>query len=267
MNRPQQQAAPAQPDARRDRYWLRLLATAAAFTLFGFGGLVLRFVLFPPLKLLYWDARVRQRKARDMIQGAFRTFIGFMHITGIYTYRIQGEEQLQQPGQLVLANHPSLIDVVFLISRIPNANCIVKASLFRNPFMRGAVTTAGYIPNDDPEKIIAMAADSLERGESVVLFPEGTRTVPGKELRMQRGAAYMALRAKVAPTLVTIRCNPPMLMKNVPWYSIPASRPHFDFSVSTGEQVIPVEDLQETPLAARKITNQLKNYFTEECAA
>lgn len=253
--------------ARRDRYWLRLLATATAFSLFGVGGLVLRFILFPPLKLLYRDPAVRQRKARDMVQGAFRTFIGFMHITGIYTYRIHGEEKLREPGRLVLANHPSLIDVVFLISRIPNANCIVKASLFRNPFMRGAVTTAGYIPNDDPEKIIALAAESLARGESVVLFPEGTRTVPGRELRLQRGAAYMALRAGVTPTLVTIRCNPPMLMKNVPWYSIPKSRPHFEFVVSDGEQVIPLQDLQETPLAARKITNQLKVYFTEERAA
>lgn len=252
---------------RQDRYWLRLLATAAAFSLFGLGGLVLRFVLFPPLRLLYRDTAVRQRKARNMVQLCFRAFIGFMHVTGIYTYRMQGEEKLAQPGQLVLANHPSLIDVVFLISRTSNANCIVKASLFRNPFMRGAVTTAGYIPNDDPEKIIAMAAESLARGESVVLFPEGTRTVPGQALRLQRGAAYMALRAQVAPTLVTIRCNPPMLMKNVPWYSIPKSRPHFEFEVSTAEQLVPLKDLEETPLAARKITNQLKDYFTEERAA
>ncbi|WP_299597950.1 1-acyl-sn-glycerol-3-phosphate acyltransferase [uncultured Microbulbifer sp.] len=252
---------------RRDRYWLRLLATATAFSLFGLGGLVLRFVLFPPLKLVYRDQAVRQRKARSMVQWAFKSFIGFMHVTGIYTYRMHGEEKLREPGRLVLANHPSLIDVVFLISRTPNANCIVKASLFRNPFMRGAVTTAGYIPNDDPEKIIAMAAESLRRGESVVLFPEGTRTVPGKALRLQRGAAYMALRAGVTPTLVTIRCNPPMLMKNVPWYSIPKSRPHFEFDITDGEQLIPVRELDETPLAARKITNQLKVYFTEEQAA
>lgn len=252
---------------RRDHYWLRLLATAAAFSLFGVGGLVLRFVLFPPLKLLYRDPALRQRKARNIVQAGFRSFIGFMHVTGIYTYRMQGEEKLREPGRLVLANHPSLIDVVFLISRIPNANCIVKASLFRNPFMRGAVTTAGYIPNDDPENIIATAAESLARGESVVLFPEGTRTVPGRELRLQRGAAYMTLRAGVTPTLVTIRCNPPMLMKNVPWYSIPKSRPHFEFEVADGEQLIPLKDLQETPLAARKITHQLKVYFTEEHAA
>ncbi|WP_308364456.1 MULTISPECIES: lysophospholipid acyltransferase family protein [unclassified Microbulbifer] len=252
---------------RRDCYWGRLLATAAAFSLFGLGGLVLGLLVFPPLKLIYRDSEVCRRRARLLVHHAFRAFIGFMHITGIYTYRFCDEARLRQPGQLVLANHPSLIDVVFLISRIPNTNCIVKASLFRNPFMRWVVSTAGYIPNDDPEKIIQLAAESLACGESVVLFPEGTRSVPGRGLRLQRGAAYMALRARVAPTLVTIRCNPPMLMKNVPWYSIPLSRPHFQFEVATGDSVLELQGIQETPLAARKITRQLKEYFTEECVA
>lgn len=253
--------------ARRDCYWLRLVATAAAFSLFGLGGLVLRFVLFPPLKLIYRDPDVRKRKARLLIHHAFRAFIGFMHVTGIYTYSFRDEERLRCPGQLVLANHPSLIDVVFLISRIPNANCIVKASLFRNPFMRGAVTTADYIPNDDPERIIELAAQSLQRGESVVLFPEGTRSVPGRPFKFQRGAAYMALRARVQPTLVTIHCNPPMLMKNIPWYSIPLSRPHFQFDVADADNLLQLRDTEESPLAAREITHKLKAFFTEECAA
>ncbi len=253
--------------SRRDYYWLRLLATAAAFSLFGLGGLVLRFVLFPPLKLIYRDPEVRKRRARLLIHHTFRTFIGFMHVTGIYTYGFRDEARLRRPGQLVLANHPSLIDVVFLISRIPNANCIVKASLFRNPFMRGAVTTADYIPNDDPERIIELAARSLQNGESVVLFPEGTRSVPGRPFRFQRGAAYMALRAGVKPTLVTIRCNPPMLMKNIPWYSIPLSRPHFQFDIANADNLLQLGGVEESPLAAREITHKLKAFFTEECVA
>nr|WP_284500247.1 lysophospholipid acyltransferase family protein [Microbulbifer sp. GX H0434] len=190
-----------------------------------------------------------------------------MHVTGIYTYGFRDEARLRRPGQLVLANHPSLIDVVFLISRIPNANCIVKASLFRNPFMRGAVTTADYIPNDDPERIIELAARSLQNGESVVLFPEGTRSVPGRPFRFQRGAAYMALRAGVKPTLVTIRCNPPMLMKNIPWYSIPLSRPHFQFDIANADNLLQLGGVEESPLAAREITHKLKAFFTEECVA
>ncbi|BBM01214.1 1-acyl-sn-glycerol-3-phosphate acyltransferase [Microbulbifer sp. GL-2] len=213
------------------------------------------------------DAEIRKCKARLIIHHAFRLFIGFMYKTGIYTYKFSDEAKLMKPGQLILANHPSLIDVVFLISRIPNANCIVKASLFRNPFMRGAVVTAGYIPNDDPERIIELASESLENGESVVLFPEGTRSVPGKPFKFQRGAAYMALRSGVSPTLVTIRCNPPMLMKNIPWYRIPHSRPHFEFDISESKDFLEVKEKVESPLVARQVTQKLKTFFIEECAA
>lgn len=251
----------------RDFYWLRLLATATAFSLFGLGGLVLRFILFPPLRVIYLDREIRKRKARLIIHYAFRLFIGFMHKTGIYTYQFSDEARLMEPGQLILANHPSLIDVVFLISRIPNANCIVKASLFRNPFMRGAVVTAGYIPNDDPEKIIEFSTKSLENDESIVLFPEGTRSIPGKPFKFQRGAAYMALRSGVSPTLVTIRCNPPMLMKNIPWYSIPHSRPHFEFDISQFSGLLELKEKIESPLVAREVTQKLKTFFTEESAA
>ncbi|WP_299584916.1 lysophospholipid acyltransferase family protein [uncultured Microbulbifer sp.] len=252
---------------RSDYYWLRLLATATAFSLFGLGGLILRFILFPPLRIIYPDAEVRKRKARLIIHYAFRLFIGFMHKTGIYTYHFCDENKLREPGRLILANHPSLIDVVFLISRIPNANCIVKASLFQNPFMRGAVMTAGYIPNDDPERIIKLASKSLGRGESVVLFPEGTRSIPGKPFRFQRGAAYMALRSDTNPTLVTIRCNPPMLMKNIPWYSIPLSRPHFEFDITESRGLLKTVEKNESPLSARHVTQKLKEFYTEECAA
>ncbi|WP_245395071.1 hypothetical protein [methane-oxidizing endosymbiont of Gigantopelta aegis] len=42
-------------------------------------------------------------------------------------------DKLNRPGQLIVANHPTLIDIVFLISRIPYACCIVKDSLWHNP--------------------------------------------------------------------------------------------------------------------------------------
>ena len=65
------------------------------------------------------------------------------------TYQIEGGERLQRDGLLVLANHPTLIDVVCLISLLPNADCVVKRAVARNPFMRGPVRAAGYISNDD----------------------------------------------------------------------------------------------------------------------
>jgi len=59
-------------------------------------------------------------------------------------------EKLNRPGQLIIANHPTLVDIVFLISRVKQANCIVKQKLWHNPFMRGPILNAGYISNGDP---------------------------------------------------------------------------------------------------------------------
>ena len=52
-----------------------------------------------------------------------------MHRLGIMRYKINGLEKLNRPGQLILANHPTLIDIVFLLSRIPVASCIVKKKI------------------------------------------------------------------------------------------------------------------------------------------
>lgn len=77
----------------------------------------------------------------------------------------------------------------------------------------------------------------------------------------------MALRSGVTPTLVTIRCNPPMLMKNLPWYNIPLSRPHFQFNINESGSFLQVGEKEETPLVARKIIQELKAFFTEGCTA
>ena len=94
----------------------------------------------------------------------------------------------------MLANHPSLIDVVVLISIIPNADCVVKAHLFKNPFLRGVVKNTGYISNADPEGLLVDCKKSLAAGNNLIIFPEGTRTKVGQAVKFQRGAANIALR-------------------------------------------------------------------------
>ena len=71
-----------------------------------------------------------------------------MQRAGVLTYSVEGAEKLGRPGQMIIANHPSLIDVVFLIGLVRQANCVVKQSLWQNPFTRGPVRDAGYISND-----------------------------------------------------------------------------------------------------------------------
>ena len=67
----------------------------------------------------------------------------------------------------------------------------------------------------------------LKAGQNLVVFPEGTRSVPGQPLRFSRGAATIAIRARASCLPVSIQCIPPVLTKTMPWYRIPKKRISF----------------------------------------
>ncbi len=250
----------------RDAYLWRLIATAISFLLFGLGGLCLRLVVFPLLACLPGDATRRRQRARHTISWLFWRFIRFMAACGVLTYEVNGAEKLGRPGQMIIANHPSLIDVVFLIGLVRQANCVVKQSLFRNPCTRGPVSSAQYISNDGSMDMLDAAVGALQAGQTLIIFPEGTRTVPGQAPAFHRGAAAIALRGAQFITPVTIRVNPTTLTKAEPWYRIPAQRVHFSLQVGADIAVQDFADQGPAPRASRALNDHLHHYFTKELA-
>ncbi|PHX41431.1 acyltransferase, partial [Pseudomonas sp. NZIPFR-PS2] len=224
-------ATQALNDKPRDAYYWRLFATAASFALFGFGGLCLRLLVFPLLSCLPGDAAKHRSRARHTISWLFWFFIRLMQRAGVLTYSVEGTEKLGRPGQMIIANHPSLIDVVFLIGLVRQANCVVKQSLWQNPFTRGPVRDAGYISNDGSAEMLDAAADALRGGQTLIIFPEGTRTTPGAAPAFHRGGAAIALRGATIITPVVIKVSPTTLTKAEPWYRIPKCRVHFSLRV------------------------------------
>lgn len=249
--------------ARLNKAW-RIVATGMAFSIFGIGGVLLPLVVVPVLYLWPAQPEVRERRAKRTIHYTMRGFVEIMRGLGILTYSVENPEDFNRPAQLILANHPSLIDVVFLIAFIKHADCVVKSSLKRNPFTRGPINLAGYIANDDPEKIIEATISSLARGNSLIIFPEGTRTTPGQELKLQRGAANIALRAGIPITPVVITCEPTTLTKTTPWYRVPERRFHFTMRMRSNIDLEPFADAGNPSRAARHLTKYLKDYFTRE---
>lgn len=246
-------------------YWWRLLGTGFSFSVFGIGGLLLRVVVFPLLQLWPGTARERAIRARFAVHHSFRFFVGLMRRLGLISYEIEGIELLNQPGQLVIATHPSLIDVVFLISLIRDANCIVKSSLFHNAFMRGPLQHAGYISNSRSESMLNDCVGALHRGETLIVFPEGTRSQPGQPLHFQRGAAYVAMAARINATPVTITCYPSMLTKQEKWYQIPLRRGHFRIHVGRDIDASGIVSDNSLPSqVSRKLTKLWLNCFTEQ---
>lgn len=241
-------------------YAWRLFATGLSFFLFGLGGIVIPALFTPLLYLFSRNHSHRQAMARSLVQMTFKCFIHIMRGLGILRWEIHGAEKLQQgKTPLVLANHPTLIDVVFLVALIPNANCVVKGSLRSNPVMRGFISLTGYVPNHKKELLL----DSINPHSTLIVFPEGTRTTPGQPISLQRGAANIAIRTRTDITPVVIRCTPSTLSKEHRWYHIPDQR--FTISIAVRE-TIAVGDYLHGPAAkeARRLTADLQGYFTKE---
>jgi 1-acyl-sn-glycerol-3-phosphate acyltransferase len=183
---------------------------------------------------------------------------------GVLTYQISGLEKLKD-AKLILANHPSLIDIVFLISFVPNASCVVKEKLLRNPFMWGAVKAAGYIVNNEhADEVIANATAVFNKGYSLIIFPEGTRTTPNHAVKLKRGAANIAVRTGVDITPVIIDCTPTALTKEDSWYSIPDKCVHFQIKVNDKIDISQYLGGDAPSKAARKLTKDLSSYFNKE---
>lgn len=252
---------------KRDFYPWRLVATGLSFLFFGIGGLLLRLVWFPLLSLLPGGPLAHRRRVRAVISRAFWLHTQFMYRTGVLTFEVDGAERLGRPGQMVIANHPSLIDVVFLISQIRDANCIVKQGLWRNPCMRGPISTAEYISNNGSPEMLEQAADVLREGQTLVVFPEGTRTTPGKAPVFHRGAAAIALRGARTITPVFITVQPTTLTKAEPWYSIPTRRTHVRLRV--GADIDPAAFNADAPLpiASRRLNEHLQHLYLKELAS
>jgi 1-acyl-sn-glycerol-3-phosphate acyltransferase len=249
---------------RLNHIW-RLIGTGLSFFVFGLGGLVLGVIVFPLLRLVTRDPNKRRNRARRLIGALFWVFIRLMRGLGVLSFDISGVARLPADGNaLIVANHPTLIDVVFLIALFPKADCVVKAALWRNPFTRHVLLAADHIPNDGGVELVDRCAERLQAGGSLILFPEGTRTHRDRKLRFKAGAAAVAARTGATLLPVLIECEPLTLGKGEPWYAIPPRKPSFHLEILAP---LPLSDLIGTDgserLRKRRLNTALKTYFLE----
>jgi 1-acyl-sn-glycerol-3-phosphate acyltransferase len=235
----------------------RFIGSALLWFFFGSIGLLLSIFLFPALYVVVRGRASRQVVARKIIASTFGTFMRGGQRMGVFTYRVTGMQNVvTEGGQLILANHPTLIDVVLLLSVLPQVDCVVKDTVITNPFMWASVTTANYISNLEPADLLDACVRRLESGSSLLLFPEGTRTRIARPLNFRLGAAEVAIRARATILPIIVDCRPGFLAKHDPWYSIPAARPHFEVTILPAT---PVTELIPAGLNRRQSRRKLND--------
>ena len=214
-----------------NRGW-HIVGGGFGFLAFGVGGLVFGALVVPMLMLVYREPAQRRVQVRRGVGVCMRLFIRVVTLLDVIEVRIRGVEHLHTAGAVIAPNHPTLIDVVLLLAVAPQLDCVIKEALLRNLFLRKAVSAAGYIANAEGPELVARCAQALSSGRSVLIFPEGTRSVPGQPPQLRRGACSIAVLADAPLVPVVIRCVPAALSKQHRWYDLPAGPLRFDIDVA-----------------------------------
>lgn len=184
------------PDPRGPRGWLATVVATALGNLFLVLGSALLGAIaavsgwIPPRR--YWPRLMARLWAR-----------GLLATSGVRLH-VEGGDRLD-PGAsyVVMPNHTSMMDIPVLIAAFPGGRlCFVaKRELFRIPLFGWGMLAAGFIPVDRRDRsraadVVHGASERLDAGDSVVVFPEETRSPDGRLLPFKRGGFLMAIRSR-----------------------------------------------------------------------
>jgi 1-acyl-sn-glycerol-3-phosphate acyltransferase len=224
--------------------------------LLGLGSLAWGLVALP-LRLLL-PGHVGRALGRGVVARGFRFYLGALETVGACRFELAALDALHGAGPMILApNHPSLLDAVMLLSRLPQAACILKAPVAESIVFGAGAQLAGYIRNDSPIGMVRLAVAELRRGGQLLLFPEGTRTTQAPVNAFRGAIALIASRADVPVQTVFIEADSPFLGKGWPL----TRRPQLPlrYRVRLGRRFDPPRDLQA-------FVRELEQYYAAELA-
>jgi 1-acyl-sn-glycerol-3-phosphate acyltransferase len=148
--------------------------------LFGLGLLALICLLSIPVFLLFHallPRRWHKTASRRLIRHGFHAYLAVLRSICRVEIDLRELSALAHERPLiVIANHPSLLDAVLLLGSLPNATCVLKASLLHNPLFGIGARMAAYVSNEDARRMISEACQELQQGAHFILFPEGGRS-------------------------------------------------------------------------------------------
>jgi len=140
------------------------------------------------------------------------------------TVKTIGMENIKpQCAYVYAANHQSWFDIFTVLGKLPvQFRWLAKEELFRIPVLGQAMASIGYIPinRSDRRKAFSSineAADRVKSGTSVVIFPEGTRSLDGVLQSFKKGGFILAIHSQQPIVPVSISGSHRILPKKGDW--------------------------------------------------
>ena len=230
-----------------------------AMTVFGVGAVILAVFVFPFIRLFTLRRKDFGVVARAYVSHTFRVFLGFLNLLHVSIRKVENEDDYRNiHSKIIIANHPSLLDFVYIMSLVPNSTCIVRGGLTKTP-LRGVIKQA-YITNTTTFEDMCVECKKLtDMGCNVIIFPEGTRTPRHGKNNYKKGAARIALYCGCDVQPIFIGGSDKYgLGKHDPLWSYNHVEPYlYDFKKLPVISIDEYKDLSE-PIAAKRLTDKME---------
>ena len=241
--------------------WLRVILTGSAFMWFGVMGAVFAYIIIPLGALGAKTKEHRARRTHAIFHKCFRIYIWYMRVLGLISVRYGPLPPVlaERKPSIIVANHPTLLDIVFLMAYVPSMTFLAKAGWFRSVALGPILRYGNHISGPEHADPVSGAMvldgmlDRLSAGFSVMVFPEGTRSPQSGLRRFHRGGFEAAIRARVPVVPILIEVDPSSLRKDQRWYDVPERRINYTIRVL---KIIEPHQLPETAAAVSGVVRQ-----------
>ena len=165
-----------------------------AKTVYAFSFLILSVIVVTPVAFVLFLGPKREWKDR-WLHGVLYRFSNFVirRVPGVgFTFDNSVGETFQKPA-VIISNHQSHLDLMCLLMLTPKMVVITNEWVWRNPIYGALIRRAEFVPAaEGVENYMPQLRSLVERGYSVMVFPEGTRSEDCRILRFHKGAFYLA---------------------------------------------------------------------------
>lgn len=242
---------------------VRVFTVSLAFSIFGFGSLILSFLLFPFCNL-FLKKENRRGAMIAIIHKSWYLFVKILNFLRVASVEFLNTDFEKLKGKIIVANHLTLIDIVLLIGTIPNCVSVVKSKLASNFFVKNIVSNAYLINDTDIDEFQSDAKEILNKGFNIVIFPSGTRHINGEVPKIHSGAAALALENNVEIVPFKIDISEDFLVKNKPIQSSVANKKVL-FKITQKDLINPSKILDENAGNITITRRAISKIIKKEC--